>query len=34
MLGLMEENFFDQPIENNLQRLQQVKVVITQPDVY
>ena len=30
----MEENFFDQPIENNLQRLQQVKVVITQPDVY
>ena len=30
----MEENFFDQPIGNNLQRLQQVKVVITQPDVY
>ena len=30
----MEENFFDQPIENNLQRLQQVKVVIMQPDVY
>ena len=30
----MEENSFDQPIENNLQRLQQVKVVITQPDVY